>query len=74
METNKTNIPDILRSILSDSGHSSSFVPFAHEEDLFHGSGVPPGHGTLIKEPFRCIAFVKDLPFFKINMPMDDQV
>ena len=74
METNETNIPDILRSILSDSSHSSSFVQFAHEEDPFHGSGMPSSHGALIKKPLGCTAFVKDLSMAKINMPMDNQV
>jgi len=74
METNETNIPDILRSILSDSSHSLSFVQFAHEEALFHSSGVPSSHGALIKKLLGYTAFVKDLSMAKMNMPMDDQV
>jgi len=74
METNETNIPDILRSILSDSSHSLSFAQFAHEQTLSHGSEVPSGHGALIKKPLSCTAFVKDLSTAKINTPMDDQV
>ena len=50
----------------------------------FHGSclpaealaqaGAPSGHGALVKESLRRLAFVNNLSVAEVNMPMDDPV